>query len=51
MRNYGGIANNQLLTFAEWFNLYCNRENKQEVPRGGLALSRQDYIPAPITII
>lgn len=44
-RDYGGISNSQLLTFAEWFNLYSGRSNKQSVPQEGLSLGRLDYLP------
>ena len=41
---YDGITNSQLLTFAEWFNLYSNRTNKVPVPEDILTLSRMDII-------
>lgn len=48
-RNYHGVSNSQLLTFAEWFNLYTNHANKK-VPTTGLQLTRQDCIPKPTTV-
>ena len=41
---YDGITNSQLLTFAEWFNLYSNSPNKVPVPEDILTLSRMDII-------
>lgn len=45
MKNYGGISNSQLLTFAEWFNLYKGIHNKLSVPTEGLLLGRLDHLP------
>jgi hypothetical protein len=50
MKDYGGVSNSQLLTFAEWFNLYRGCENKSVVPEGGLTRTRQDYVPEPTII-
>jgi hypothetical protein len=50
MKDYGGISNSHLLTFAEWFNLYTGMSNKITIPQTGLHLGRLDYIPAePVT--
>lgn len=47
MKDYGGVSNSQLLTFAEWFNLYRSLYNKQLIPSGGLLRGRLDHIPKP----
>jgi hypothetical protein len=49
-KDYQGISNNQLLTFAEWFNLYTNAANKKTIPTTGLQLTRQDYLPPPTAL-
>jgi hypothetical protein len=49
-KDYRGITNNQLLTFAEWFNLYRGLTNKKHIPTEGLKLPRQGYVPQPTTL-
>lgn len=48
-RNYAGVPNGQLLTFAEWFNLYTNLKNKADIPERTLTVSRHDLVPKPPT--
>lgn len=48
VNDYRGVSNSQLLTFAEWLNLYRGLGNKKNIPTSGLLLTRQDYIPTDI---
>lgn len=44
-KRYDGIGNDQLLTFAEWFNLYSAFQNKAHIPEHARTLARSDYLP------
>ncbi len=50
MKDYSGVSNSHLLTFAEWFNLYKGLSNKQSIPQEGLSLGRLEQLPNPSLI-
>ncbi len=44
-KKYTAVSNSQLLTFAEWFNLYSNLSNKADIPERTLAEPRFGFVP------